>query len=570
MRFSVPIAAILFIVMGCVAFAQSFPTAPISGGSRYLITGCKGDGVTDDTNCVQAGIEAACAGGYTLNFDSNYLYNVPGGLTVDCPILMQGPFRYGIWTTTPNNTGRSCPWGLTNKSFGTKTMLNVTAITATIRGLCIDMTAGNVTTNPTAGAAIALGPPTTSTYQSGVHIEQNTILQPFDGITIDGVGYASGCCGQGTSADPIVIAHNTIVSPANVGIEVGFRTANAATVGITVTDNAIVCNSADSTSVTNGVGIALFDGAVYYDGTQNGPEGCNIGTRIAPGTLSGQSQNAEFNGDGVFGDQSRTHDLLIQPGAGGVIDFLTIGGKGPWASATGNVNSVLIDCSASGASCQEFTFSGLQAHGGNGLTQPIVDIEGAAGGPYDLTIVGSNFCEFGTPGSGASALKLNIPAGATGSGRWNIVGNRMGTGCPGSALPIGILLQIATPQIGIVTIEGNDISLAATPISYTPNPTDVVVIENNMGVSNVCISDAAASTLNLDGAVPCYLITGSGTISSIVGPWQNRQIKLLAMAGFSLATGGGSDAICTAASVANGKFETLIWQQSATCWSISP
>jgi hypothetical protein len=536
-----------------------------------MVFGAIGTGTsgTDDTAPVQAAINAAIAGGFTLYFDSTHLYNIKTGpLTATGAIDIEGPFRYGVWTTLANGSTRACPWGLTNTAFSTASMLNVSGVTATIRNLCIDMSAGTVGSNPTAGAAIALAPPNVTTYQQGVIVEGNTILNPFDGITINGAGYSAGCCGEGSTADSVNIQWNTIVNPTDIGISVGKNTAGAETVGISLIDNPIVCINAGSKAT--GIGVALFDGAVWYDGTQNGPLSCNIGVKIAPGLASGHVQNAEFNGDGVFGDQSTTHDLLVQPTASGVIDFLTLGGKAPWASATGNVNSVLVDCSAASASCEEFNFNGLVAHGGTAQSGPVVDIEATTtGGPYDLTIGGgSDFCSFGTTVAGSIGLKLNITSAAlAGSGRWNIVGNRFGAGCPGSSLATGISLSIGSTNTvpnGAVTIVGNDISAVATPLAYTPNVTDHVIIANNMGIDDQVGSIASAASITLLAEFSTYGISGTTAITTINGGWANRSINLIPTSGTLAFNTGGN--LCNAISAPQSTPIQATYNVANACW----
>ena len=71
------------------------------------------------------------------------------------------------------------------------------------------------------------------------------------------------------------------------------------TVRITVTDNDIVCKT--TISGANAYGIVIYERAIWYDGTENGPEGCHIGTAVIPGTIGGHPQSVELNGDGVLG-----------------------------------------------------------------------------------------------------------------------------------------------------------------------------------------------------------------------------------------------------------------------------
>jgi len=164
--------------------------------------GAKGDGTTDDTVAVQAAINGAVATGMPLHFDAKHLFNITATLNITSPLHIEGPsYRYGIWAVNqPSGTGTmACPWGLVTKNTGI-TMINASAVTGTIRGMCIDMT-GDGSSNPTGGDAIKIAPPNTSTYSSGWNVELNTILQPYNGITIPGNGPGAGCCGIGTSAD---------------------------------------------------------------------------------------------------------------------------------------------------------------------------------------------------------------------------------------------------------------------------------------------------------------------------------------------------------------------------------
>ncbi|MBV9377665.1 MAG: hypothetical protein JO320_21880, partial [Alphaproteobacteria bacterium] len=290
----------------------------IAGYVTPMAYGCVGDGVADDTRCLQNAIDAAQMAGLPLRFDTAHLFNITHTLTISAPIYIEGQYRYGIWVVN-QSTGKgpeACPWGLVTRNTDID-MIRASAVTGTIRGLCIDMT-GNQSINPTAGAAINLTPPDSLHYSSGWHIEQNTILQPFDGIAAYGTGPGKLCCGVGTTADGDAILRNTIVSPAGSAISIGKDHVNNAagpgTVGITVSDNDIVCKTKISKS--QGIGVALYEGAIWYDGTQNGPEGCHIGTLVAPGVISGQQQAAQFDGDGVLGDQSGLYDFLVRPEGG--------------------------------------------------------------------------------------------------------------------------------------------------------------------------------------------------------------------------------------------------------------
>ncbi|CAM6053265.1 unnamed protein product [Sphagnum tenellum] len=527
---------------------------PPSGGVTPMAAGAAGNGSTNDAAAVQAANEATALAGIPLRFGPPWLYNVNTTIVFDNPGDWEGPYRYGAWSNGSVIT--KCPWGIVAGSTSMGDIVHATAITGTIRNVCLDATGSN-TTQASAGAGIDLSPSSTSNYQSGWTIEYNTILSAYDGIDVNGAGYSSACCGSGSAADGVSIAHNTIINPYNYGISNGKNTANATTVGITYIDNVINCG-VNGASKAN-VGFALFDGGITYDGTNNGPEGCQIGFSVAPGAISNGSggyvaQNAQLVARGVFGDQSTTHDLWIAPtatgGVGGIVDFIQ--SDGSWAAG---VYPVLIDCSTSGVSCQEFTFNDPVFHTLNGSTYGMY-VQGGAGGPYDLSITSGTICSFETPASGATALSLN--ASGASSGRWLVNGVRIGNGCPGTYMANGINLNISgSSPNGSITITGNDISGPPNPIIYVPHSSDNVIIANNMNIDTQIGSVAASSTINLAANYTKEGLSGSSTtISNITGQWANRQVTLIPASSQTFATGGN---ICNALSVAAGVPVIAMW-----------
>ena len=541
---------------------------PPSGGVTPMAAGASGNGATNDAVAVQAAHEATALAGIPLRFGPPWLYRVNTTIVFDTPGDWEGPYRYGAWSNGSVIT--KCPWGIVAGSTSMGDIVHATAITGTIKNVCLDATGSN-TTQASAGAGIDLSPSSTSNYQSGWTIEYNTILSAYDGIDVNGAGYSSSCCGRGTAADGVSIARNTIINPYNYGISNGLLTAGAATVGISYIDNVIICG-VNGASRAN-AGFALFDGGIYYDGTNNGPEGCKRGFLISPGAVSNGSsgyvaQNSQLVARGVFGDQSQINDLYIHPtatsGVGGVIDFIQA--DGTWASSTTPGDEpVFIDCSIAGVSCQEFNFNDHVSHGGSGLTNSIFYVLGGAGGPYDLTISGSNICQFGTAGSTETGISLFT---GTGGGRWVITGNRIGTGCPGGSVATGIGLSIAPGNSanGSVTITNNDMSAVSNPLVYVPSSTDKVIVANNMGIDEEIGGVTAASTINLPANyVKEGLLGSSTTISNITGQWSNRQVTLIPSSSQIFATGGN---ICNALSVAAGVPVIAMWNGGTSCWNL--
>lgn len=564
---------------------------PPSGLSPQ-VWGPAGTGLSDDTATLTAAFAASGALGKKLVFDAVHLYEVTGPIAVSTPVTVEGPYRYGFWTTTANNSGRSCPWGIT--STANTDILQLSGVTGRVQNLCIQ---AGATTSATAGAAINLSPPDVSHYQTGWHIEGVTILNPYDGITVNGAGATSTCCGAGTAADGISINRNTITSPRHAALSIGANTANAETVGITAWDNSIGCITTESKA--SGIGVLLADGALNLHGTDNGSETCNIGIKVAPGTAGGMAQNAQITASGVLGDQSGSYGLVLQPATTlGTVSFAQF--TTAWSGDTGTGTTQVLISTANGGYIFNTTFTGGTYHSGPGQTVPVFDIE--AGGLSNssitnLTINGASIDCWNSGTCTAPAVKVVSKLG--GDVMYvNVVNNRIGsinngvfsTGIdlntnPGAAyinvnsniFVSSTGLKLTTPASGnasAVTVTGNNFFASSTPITYTPNPSDDVVIGNNVGVDDKCPSAAVSSgALTIPNAANCVSISTSGTpaVNSLGPPWQNRQIRLQSSAsgGFTLATGGSTWPICRAASVAQAQVVTLVWTAGGTCWSTS-
>jgi hypothetical protein len=557
-----------------------------------------GNGINDDTAHVQAAFDDSVAKHVMLFFDDGHLYNITSSLNAPSPIHIEGAYRFGFWTTTPNNQ-RYCPWGLTTTS--NIDVINASAVTGIIKNLCIQAGANTGSgVSATAGAAIKLAPPSITTYQTGWHLEGNTLLNVYDGISIDGVGATSVCCGAGTAADGVSVERNTIVNPNDAGISIGKNTSGSATVGITVRDNAIGC--INSTSKATGVGVALYDGGIWYDGTQNGPEGCHIGIAVRPGTAGGSSQKAQLDATGVLGDQSGSHDLLIEPltslGNASYFDC-----NNCWAGGTTTVdNEVLID-NPNGGVIYNLTFRGGTFHSGVNQTVPVIDVEGINSGSqiYNLIFNGMSIdcwlstspCGIGmringsTPGS---ILDVNVTGNRIGSAESNPSGKfatalSLNTNAGGAYFNItGNILRattgfaLTTPASGnasSVTFVGNSVFDTTTPIAYTPNPADVVTIQNNNGVDNVCPTVTVTSnSITLPNASLCVIITTSGTpnVTSIGPPWVGRRVEVQSSTtgGFTMSFDGSAQyPICRNVTVAQSQVVELYWRNTGTCWTTS-
>ncbi len=558
-----------------------------------LVFGAHGNGINTDTVPVQNSANAAGSAGIIDFFDGVHLYAITT-LNLTVPVDIEGAYRFGFWTTYPTNSGRACPWGIVSEN--NVTIINATAVTGTIRNLCVQ--AGPNTgsgVSATAGAAIQLAPSSTTTYQTGWNLEGNTLINVYDGITVNGAGYSSGCCGEGTTSNGVTILRNTITNPADVGLSIGKNTAGAETVGITAIDNAIGCINA--TSKASGIGVALYDGALWYDGTQNGPEGCNIGTAIIPGSVSGHVQEAQIDAKGVLGDQSATHDLLIQPSnSSGYISFGSF--DNAWAGGTSATDNEVLISVANGGTITNVAFNGGTYHSATNQTVPVFDVEGGSGGGIvNLTLNTPDITCWNTTTSCLSGLKLNsVSSGdiqhvtifpkishthagtfATGAvintnpGGYDIT-------VSGGAIAATTGISLATPSSGNssnVTITGVGLSVTTTPISYTPNLIDEVTIANNLGVDSACpVVTVTSNSITLPNANNCEQISTTGTpnVTNLGPPWQGRQVVLQSFAagGFTTSYDGTKTyPICRSTTVAQSQTLTLTWHAGATCWSTS-
>ena len=123
------------------------------------------------------------------------------------------------------------------------------------------------------------------------------------------------------------------------------------------------------------------------NGTQNGPEGCNIGVAIIPGSASDHSQFAQFDGKGVMGDQSASYDLLMQPSNSlGIIGFSEV--DNGWSGGTNATEREVLISTENGGAILNLTFTGGTYHSGPAQTVPVFDIESGASGAglYNLIV----------------------------------------------------------------------------------------------------------------------------------------------------------------------------------------
>jgi hypothetical protein len=469
------------------------------------VFGCKGDGITDDTSCLQRATNAQAGG---VLFIIHKLYKLTGSLTITRPIQLVGAER-GSGHGIVDPTAAGCTAGL-RIGRANIMLLAITADGTKVDGVCIDSPGvGN-----TSGIAIYVN-------ANNVAVTNNQINGACNSIDIT----ASGGVNDNTGS---YIMNNSIVPANHTGcnaIRVGDRSTGGATTDIHIAHNEIFCNAASAT------GMLLKDaGGVYVQG--NDIVHCNYGTAI----ITGANQYADgmlFSGT-VIGDSSASGDLLIDTtSSSAIIGQIAI--TGSWmASATGP--SVTIQNTGGGY------IGGI--HFAADLIYPHVNQNGvniAAGS--DITIDNSTIC---SPAASSKTMIQITTAGSTAI-RNSTIGACDRT--PGG-YTVAAGISYMPRSTGVVQILGNSILGTSTPIIYDPSALSTATIANNIGVDNIT-GTTIASGANITAPVnPIFSISGTAVITTVNGGWTGREMTINPADTFSFATGGNiANALTATASV---------------------
>ena len=541
------------LMLGAAAEAQTPTFNDVITSRDVQFYGCVGDGVADDTACVQAAISGAAGRGTPLFFDGVHKYNITAPLTSAQIVDLEGFASIG--NTGPHTNTRVCPWGIV--STANTDVLQLAGDKVIVRNLCIQM--APVGSIASAGAAIRLG----GIDQQHSVIEGNTIFRPYDGIVIAGLGYSPNSSRDGAFSD------NVIRAPNHIGISVGAGTTGGVTGGNSFNNNRIGCEAGIG---PNGVGFAMFDGAITWNATNLGPNNCAINFEIIPG--ANQNANGMFTGN--IGDAAGTNcggcaamGLYVEPqDPTAVISFLNF--SRAWVGSVQPNDTPIKLANSHGGTCNNILFTGLILHSGTsaGQTQTnIVDIEGC----YNITISGSTIDQW-ISATGTTTNGILIAGnGANEPTHIAITGNHIGVFKGTLTNGINIQTDGTTITPTYLAITGNEIGNATNPIvtNLTQSSTNgrLWVIGNNEDVDDQCPTVASATATAIPGAATCIHLTGTTTITSLYPTWRSRKLTLIANSGLSLNTGGAAPGMCTNLTIPAVGAAYFWFNDGSNCWA---
>jgi hypothetical protein len=232
----------------------------------------------------------------------------------------------------------------------------------------------------------------------------------------------------------------------------------------------------------------------------------------------------------VYGDNSVLAGISLKPYTGGQVVRTRM--NAPWAASTSNGPGLEIHNYNGG------TVDGVQIVNGqfylNSTYGLYVDAGGGTGGVSNVSVSASHFTNNGLSSSGT------IPGAMFAASNWQFVGNMSGVldGLGTNSQSYGI--QVYPGAFSNYTIANNDLrNNAVAPIS--DGGTGMVKsVHDNLGVDNVILSMASATTIALFSN-PIVNISGTTTITTITGGWTGRRVHLFKTDAGSVTVGGGGN-----------------------------
>lgn len=496
-----------------------------SGGednrANGILPGCSGDGVHDDTACVQGWINKRQDG--VLNLGTG-LYLISSALTSPGRIMITGPAgSKGIYKQT-------CQYGLRTNN-PTQNALNLQGAGSRVYNLCIDNKVAM-----TGGAAINI-----QGIANSVIVADSTVYMQHYGIVVSGTGSSGETQNAG-----VILRNNTIITAPTsnaAAIVIGNNSKRANTIDARIEGNSVICFRKIGTATL----ILDTAGSIFSNNMQYG---CDYGTKISPG--ENQTVNLLYFNNNVLGDTDNIADLYIDtPTKTSYIHGLEF--NATWASSSPKTAVVIKNTGGATNSILGVHFNGHRSYLGpnaNGF-----DI--SAG--QNVTIDASTICSAGASSGTGVMLRGNIQNAAV---RSSTVG-----ACDANvagALATAIAVTTSATNVGILT--NNNLSNADTPLHWKPSGGNAAgaVISGNYALDSVAATITAASIVTLPPNNTVFL-NGKTVIHTINGGWNNRYVNLVVGAsGLNFSNTGGN--ICTNLVASAFQQVTASYQSQVGCW----
>lgn len=488
-------------------------------GGKGVVPGCVGDGVANDTTCLQAAINSHQNG---ILYLGTGLYKVTSGLTSAGQITIIGSGG------GQGQYNRTCLRGIRSAT-ATINVLTFQASGSRLYNTCMD-----TSVTPSSGAYILVNGAANS-----VIISDNQLNDPFVGVLMSGITTTQNVNG--------VIARN-VITPVNnssaAAITIGANSTGGNTVDTYISENTIYCNNSARGMVFNDAGGSLVTANAIY--------GCSVGTTILPST----SQIATwlyFTGT-VVGDTSTTADLLIDTAAASAgINGLQF--TGSWTASATAGPTVLIKDTGASSNVLGIHFVGHRSYPAAGQ----IGFDVRAGQKF--TLDSSTVCSGGT----SAGIGVQLSAAVSDSAIRN---NSIGSCDHPVAGSLATAISVTQTGGFVGIIRGNDLANATTALSYAPTPgnASTATIAGNIGLDNGVASLASAATITLT-PTPYHLLTGTTTVTTINGAWSGREVTMVPTdaAGLTFNTGGN---LCNSVVATQNQPVRGFYDGGSGCWRI--
>jgi hypothetical protein len=463
------------------------------------VAGCVGNGIANDTACIQAAINSG-----VVNL-GKYVYAIgPTGLQCNNPTSITGTqgnqsANYGTFSgfrpIQPNTTILTLNNGCTG---------------SILSRFSVDM--GAAGTNTT-GVAIAM-----PAAVNNITIQDVAINAPCIGIDLNG---------NTIKLDRVQI---TQVSGSGCGgIRVGNATQGAITADTRITNSTIQSVQVGSGKTPGSWGMLIKDSGGLFAET-NDILFFDVGTWIFPGV--NQAVVFSFFSNTIFGDTTVNSPLVIDTAAASAI-VKSFRAVNSWAAAftsTTAAPGIMIRNSSNSA-----VFSGFQFVGQRIVSVPGNGVSLMAG--TDFSFDSSTICGVGLNTS-ADFVGIELAANLSGLAIRN---SKISYLCEGSTPGRNAYQVKLNTNNSNIIIQGNNFygwrfgAISGTPVQG--GVTGSNIITNNLGVDDQTPSLIAAATVS-PGTYPIINVSGSSTITTIDGCWAGRSLLIRPATNLTFSTGG--------------------------------